>query len=65
MIGMAAAPAGGIEVGLVRPSIGVLVVQHGVETGQAGARAEEQRKQQECPEARHDYAASQSERGRR
>ncbi len=48
---MSPAPARGIEVSLVRASVGVPVVQHGVETGQAGARAEEQRKQQECPEA--------------
>ena len=58
MIGVAAAPAGGIEVGLVRASIGVPVVQHGVETGQARAGAEEQRQQEERPDTRHLYAAS-------
>ena len=59
MVGVAAASAGGIEMGLVRRADRAMpVVQHGVEAGQAGARAEEQRQQQQRPDSRHVYAAS-------
>jgi hypothetical protein len=42
---------------LVGAAIGVLVIQDGVEAGQAGARAEKQREEQEGTDA-HAYAAS-------
>ncbi len=52
MIGVAAATAGGVEVGLSGKPIGAVpMIQYGVEARQTGARAQKQREQQERPES--------------
>jgi prolipoprotein diacylglyceryl transferase len=57
VVGVPAASAGRVEMDLVGAALGVPVVEDGIEPGQAGARTEEQRQQQECPESSRTHRA--------
>jgi hypothetical protein len=58
VVGVGPAATRGLEMGVAGESLrAVPVVQHGIEAGQRGAGAEEQREQEERPDS-HDYAAS-------